>query len=376
MERSRAAVVATWLVLWTAIGFFFASEAAVRDFPGGGPRLAWTDALTINLSFYWLWSLFALPAVALSLRRPIHGGRRGRNLALHAGAGLALAITHLVAVELVFEAIRIWRGRTIPFGEGLAFSFRNNFHVDLLTYWAVVAVTHLRSYDRGNRERALVAASLREQLARAELGALRMQLHPHFLFNALNSVVAVVHRDPEQAEAMIVQLSRLLRRALETRDAAEVPLEREIEMVRNYLELAVLRHGDGLRYELDVPSALAEAMVPTFLLQPLAENAVVHGIEEAGEGGWITVRARQEGGGLRLEVENSVPAAPHGRGRPGGGVGLENVRARLRHLYGESATFTLDVDPGERALARIVLPYHETADRARRSDSPTEQGVA
>jgi hypothetical protein len=368
VARSRQATAAIWIVLWTAIGLFFASEAAVRDFPGGGPRLAWRDALTINLSFYWLWSLFAIPAVALSRRRPLHGEGRARHLALHVGAGLALAAAHLVAVELVFETIRLARGRPIPFAEGLAFSFRNNYHVDLLTYWAVVAITHLRSYDRGARERAVTAASLREQLVRAELGALRMQLHPHFLFNALNSVVAVLHRDPEQAEAMIVQLSRLLRRALETRDAAEVPLEREIELVRNYLELASLRHGDLLRCEIDVPAALAGAMVPTFLLQPLAENAVVHGIDESG--GWIVLHARQEGGHLELEIENSVPSAPRPHPRPGVGVGVENVRARLHHLYGESASFALDIAPGERALARIVLPYHETADRARRSDPP------
>jgi two-component system, LytTR family, sensor kinase len=376
VKRSRPLLVTAWLVLWTAIGLFFASEAAIRDFPGGGYQPPWREALTINLSYYWLWSLFALPAVALSRRTPIRGAHRARHFALHLVVGLAVAATHLLAAEAVFEAIRTGRGRDIPFADALAFSFRNNFHVNVLTYWAVVAMSHLRSYDRGYRERALVAAGLREQLARAELGALRMQLHPHFLFNALNSITAVLHRDPEQAESMIAQLSHLLRRALETRDTAEIALGREIDLVRNYLELAALRFGDRLRYELDVPTVLAEAMVPTFLLQPLAENAVVHGIESLGDRGTIVVRARQVESQLCLEIENDLPAAPQMARRSGGGVGVENVRARLRHLYGGEASFELDIEPGRRALARIVLPYRENADRGRRFGPSVDEEVA
>lgn len=362
MARSTATSVASWVGLWTAIGLFFASEAAVRDFPGGGQQMMWSDALTINLPYYWLWSLFALPAVTLSRRRPLNAKRVGPAVALHLSAGLAVAAAHLVSAELVFQAIRLGRGSSTSFGEAFAFSLRNNFHVNVLTYWAVVAVTHLRSYDRGAREREVVAAGLREQLVRAELGALRMQLHPHFLFNALNSITAMLHRDPEQAESMIAQLARLLRRALETRNTTEVPLSREVELTRNYLELALLRHGEQLRYEIDVPVSLGGAMVPTFLLQPLAENAVVHGVDGSEAGGWIVLRARQEGDRLHLEIENGVPVGRKEGLRTGAGVGLENVRARLRHLHGDAASFELDIEPGNRALARIVLPYREGVD--------------
>jgi two-component system LytT family sensor kinase len=372
-RRSRTLV---WLALWTGIGLFFASQAALSDALGQGWRIPWTDALLINLPFYWLWAIFALPALGAARRFAIEPPRRWRHLGIHLVLALALASAHLVAAEVVFELLRWLRGRQVAFVDGLGFSFRNNFHVDVLTYWAVVAMSHLRAYDRGVRERRLTEARLREQLVRAELGALRMQLHPHFLFNALNSITAVLHRDPEQAESMIVQLSRLLRRALETRDTAEVPLAREVEMLRNYFELASLRHGERLRWRIDVPPVLAGAMVPTFLLQPLVENAVVHGIESLPEAGSIAVRARQQGARLELEVENDAPAEASNGRRAGAGVGLENVRARLRHLYGDDASFELAVEPGASALARIVLPYREDVDLTRRTDSAPHRGMA
>lgn len=368
MTPSRLSRSLAWFAVWTAIGLFFASQAALSDVLGQGWRIPWTDALLINLPYYWLWALFALPALVAARRLPIEPPRRWRHLGVHVACGLLLAAAHLVVAELVFETLRQLRGREIAFLDGLGFSFRNNFHVNVLTYWAVVAMHHLRAYDRGYRERRLIEVRLREQLVRAELGALRMQLHPHFLFNALNSITAVLHRDPEQAETMIVQLSRLLRRALETRDTPEVPLAREIEMLRNYLELATLRHGDRLRWQIEVPQVLSSALVPTFLLQPLVENAVVHGIEGLPDAGSIAVRARQLGDRLEIEIENDVASAAAGSRRPGAGVGLENVRARLRHLYGATASFELTVRPGA-ALARIVLPYREDNDSTRRSDA-------
>ena len=376
MTSSRLTRTLLWLALWTGIGLFFASQAALSDVLGQGWRIPWTDALLINLPYYWLWALFALPALVAARRFPIENPRRLAHLAAHLAFGLLVAALHLVAAEGGFELVRQLRGREVTFETALRFSFRNNYHVNVLTYWAVVAMHHLRSYDRGYRERTLAAVRLREQLVRAELGALRMQLHPHFLFNALNSITAVLHRDAEQAETMIVQLSRLLRRALETRDTAEVTLAREIEMLRNYLELAALRHGDRLRWRIEVPPVLSSAMVPTFLLQPLVENAVVHGIEGLPDQGAIVVRGEQLADRLVIEIENDAPSTPAGGRRAGAGVGLENVRARLRHLYGEAASFELTVRPGDSALARIVLPFREEIDLTRRSDSALRQETA
>lgn len=352
------------LLLWSGLALFFASEAALRQFPARGPeRIPWFDALVINFTFYWLWAALSVGVLALSQRFPIRGERRWRNVATHIGVGIAVAALHLVVAELAFEAIRASRGAGISFVEGLSFSLRNNYHVNLLTYWAIVAVRHLRDYDQGLREKELVASRLREQLARAELDALRMQLHPHFLFNALHSISALVHADPARADVMLVRLSELLRRSLATRTENEVTIARELEFVRAYLELVAMRYGERLSAEIAVPASLLGALVPNGLLQPLVENAVVHGVEPHPDVCPVAIRARLEGGALVLEVENGLPEVAAEPSRGAAGIGLANVRARLEQLYEGGARFELTVEPGRRAVARVVLPFREAGTR-------------
>jgi hypothetical protein len=370
VSRATLRQALLWLLLWSGLALFFSTEAALRQFPSRQPaRIAWGDALLINFTFYWLWGGLALGVLALSRRYALRGERRWPNVALQVAAGLATAALHLVLAELVFEAIRIRRGTAVSFAEGLAFSFRNNFHVNLLTYWAVVAVRHLRDYDQGLREKELVASRLRERLARAELDALRAQLHPHFLFNALHSISALVHSDPARADAMLVRLSELLRRSLATRTENEIPLARELEFVRGYLELVAMRYGDRLAAEIAVPAALLGALVPNGVLQPLVENAVVHGVEPSDAVCRVAVRAELAGELLRLEVENGLPSPPAERSRGAAGIGLANVRARLEQLYDSSAGCELVLEPGQRALARIVLPFREIGARDGRNGS-------
>ena len=373
MHRIRLRQALLGLLLWSGLALFFATEAALRQFPARQPaRIAWADALLINFTFYWLWGALSIAVLGLSRRFPIRGENRFRNILIHVGLGIAVACLHLVGAELAFELIRIRRGAEIAFAEGLAFSFRNNFHVNLLTYWAIVAVRHLRDYDQGLREKELVASRLREQLARAELDALRMQLHPHFLFNALHSISALVHSDPGRADVMLVRLSELLRRSLQARTDNEITLARELEFVRGYLELVAMRYGDRLAAEIAVPASLLGALVPNGILQPLVENAVVHGVEPSSEVCRVLIRAELAGDELRLEVENGVPDEPTGPNRPprgAAGIGLANVRARLEQLFDRAATFTLEIERGRRALARIVLPFREVGARPRTVES-------
>jgi hypothetical protein len=348
------------LLLWSGLALFFATEAALRQFPARQPTaIAWSDALLINFTFYWLWGALSVGVLALSRRFPLRGERRWRHVALHVALGLAVASIHLLLAEMAFELIRVRRGASISFLEGLGFSFRNNFHVNLLTYWAIVAVRHLRDYDQGLREKELMASRLREQLVSAELAALRMQLHPHFLFNALHSISALVHDDPQRADVMLVRLSELLRRSLAARRDHEITLARELEFVRGYLELVEMRYGDRLRAEIAVPAALLGGLIPSGLLQPLVENAVVHGVEPSPESCVVAVRARLVDDRLQLEVENGLPERPAEPSRGAAGIGLENVRARLEQLYGDAASLALEIDPGRRAMARIVLPFRE-----------------
>jgi two-component system LytT family sensor kinase len=348
------------LLVWSALAIYFASEAAVREFPGQLPvQMPWRDALLINFTFYLIWGALSPLVLWLSRRYPIRGQERWRHVALHVGLGVVIAASHLLLTELPFELFRRIRGSDIAFGRALWYSFRNNYHINVLTYWAIVAVRHLRDYDQGLREKELVASRLREELTRAELGALRMQLHPHFLFNALHSISALVHTDPERADAMLVRLSGLLRRSLEKRTLSEIPLGQELDFVRGYLELAEMRHGDRLRAELQVPPVLLAALVPAFVVQPLVENAVVHGVEPSSKPCRIVVRARAVRDRLVLEVENDLALPSGSSHRRGSGIGLASVRARLDQLYQGLARVELELEPGRRATARVALPFRE-----------------
>jgi hypothetical protein len=353
-----------WLLLWGGLGLFFASEAAIRQWPGRDRAMPWSDALLVNIPFYLLWGVLALGVLRFAAAFPITGDRRRRVRAvlLHLAVGLAVAALHLVLAECVFELVRQYRGRDISFATGLAFSFRHNFPVNVVTYWSIVGVFHLVAYYRGLREKELVASRLEEQLARAELSALRMQLQPHFLFNALNSISELVYSDPAAADRMLVRLSDLLRRSLETTRQHEVPLEQELDFLQRYLEIERMRYPDRLQLQFFVDEFVLDAAVPTFLLQPLVENAVVHGVGRSRGPCRVSVRARREADELYLEVENDLPpgAAPGPARRPDReGVGLQNTRARLAQLYGDRGRLELELRPEGIALARVVLPFRE-----------------
>jgi len=359
--RSKPVRVLIWIALWTGLGLFFASEAAMRQFPGQQESLPWSDALLINIPFYLIWGILALGVVRLARLFPFAGTRRERikSTLLHLAAGFAVALLHIVLAETVFEAIRLWRGRPIPYSAAFVFSLRHNFHINLLTYWAIVAVLHLRDYDRGLREKELNESRLQEQLANAELAALRMQLQPHFLFNALHSISSLLYADPEAADRMLVRLSDLLRQSFETNGQQIVRLEQELDFVSRYLEIERMRYSDRLEVAVYVDPLLYDAAVPAFLLQPLVENAVVHGVGPSRGPCKVTVRAIRDAEELVLDVENDVPEPTRRRTKARSGVGLQNTRARLEQLYGAGARLDLELGADRQARTRVVLPFRE-----------------
>ena len=189
----------------------------------------------------------------------------------------------------------------------------------------------------------------------AELRALKAQLNPHFLFNALNSIRALISLDPPRAQALVTELAGLLRYAIGSSDAQLVPLERELQVTRGYLSLESARLEERLRVRIDVPDDCLRAPVPALLVQGLVENGIKHGVARLAEGGEIALSARMDAGQLRLEVTN--PTAPGSAPRaPGAGVGLQNARERLRLLFGNLASLELDeASPGV-LVARLRLP--------------------
>jgi len=207
---------------------------------------------------------------------------------------------------------------------------------------------------------------LEVRLSQAKLQALQMQLNPHFLFNTLHAISALMHQDVDAAERMLTRLSDLLRYALESTEAHEVPLKKEIEFLQRYLEIEQTRFGDRLQVRMEIDPAALDAQVPNLILQPLVENAIRHGIEPHAQAGLVELRARAENGTLELIVQDngkgSAKSAPAGFG-----LGLSNTRARLEQLYG--AEHRLEIGDAESGgfRVRICVPMKTPVAQARSS---------
>lgn len=312
--------------------------------------------------------LFVL-VIPLTLRFRVRRGRWRRPLLVHGLGALVFSALHTSWMALTRAAI-------FPLTElgrydyGLmAFRYPMEAFNDVVSYAWMVLVVHLLAGFVESRQEAVRTAQLEAQLERARLDILRMQIHPHFLFNTLNAISSHLYRDPAAADRMLARLADLLRLTLEQSDQC-VELEREADLVRLYLEMMALRFPDRLRFEIDVAPELGSAQVPSLILQPLVENAVEHAVRRSADPSTVIVRATREAELLSLEVldeggeEGAAARPPRGRR----GLGLETTRSRLGQLYGGEAT--LEIAPrhprGTRVTVRLPL-------RERRADehSPT-----
>ncbi len=333
---SRRTVAVLVFLVWTFVGLYFATQA--RSSPAFDIRISWSRALAINFTYYYLWGLFT-PAVVLLARRYRFDSRRWpASLAAHTAASVVLTSLQIVIAESIL-ALLFRDLRQGPLGHRIAFSFGVNFHSSLPTYWLILFVYYAFDYFMKYRDREVRALELEAQLSQASLQALKMQLNPHFLFNTLNSISSLMYCDVEAADAMLARLSEFLRMTLDQDLGHEIPLRREIEFVRRYLEIEQARFEERLAVTFDIESDALSARVPTLALQPLVENAIHHGIAPRPRGGAIAIRARRENGRLHLSVSDDGVGAD---GRPRERIGLANTRARLEKLYGgeQSLSFT------------------------------------
>ena len=235
--------------------------------------------------------------------------------------------------------------------------FLTNMDWTLMTYSAIVGLSHALAYYRESQARALNAVQLEAQLSEARLRTLQAELHPHFLFNTLHAISTLVHTNAELADRMISRLSDLLRLTFDRSGATRVPLQEELEFLQKYLEIEQTRFQDRLtvRYEID-PDTL-DAEVPRLILQPLVENAIQHGVAPRSGPGLVQIASRRQNGRLWLEVrDDGVGLSAGARARIRSGIGLANTRDRLDCLYGNS--HSLDFSDGAPGLAvRIEIPY-------------------
>jgi two-component system, LytTR family, sensor kinase len=235
----------------------------------------------------------------------------------------------------------------------------SNLTTHYLIYWGIIAVVHVHAYYRGERDRELRALHAEARLADARLQLLSMQLHPHFLFNTLNAVAELVHENPATAERMITGLSQLLRETLDSGGVDLVPLERELELTSRYLDIQRSRFGDRLSAHIERQGDVSRALVPIFILQPLVENSIKHGIGAHRFAGSVSIRARREADRLVMEVEDDGPGIDPTAIQAG--IGLSNTRERLRALYGDTHVFDVARSATGGACVRIVVPFQADA---------------
>lgn len=336
------------------------------------------DGTTLHFGQYlmedatrWLPWPFLVPLVLwLGRKIPLAGKRKALRVLAHIGTSVGVSVLHPALawflVNLTPGSWWAWRSGGLP-SAGWGLEQWGNlfvwfFHLNVLTYWAVLGVQYGLDYYRRYREREIESSRLETQLVRARLQALSAQIHPHFLFNTLHMISALVHHQPRVADSMITRLSELLRVSLDRTDKQEIPLREELNTLMNYVEIMKTRFEDRLEISLDIPAEVERALVPHFILQPLVENAIHHGIMPRGTNGKVRVSAERAGNNLILDVVDD------GRGFPGDpraliekGQGLRITKDRLRHLYGEKASLTASNGEGGGAHITLTIPFHEQA---------------
>jgi hypothetical protein len=349
--------ICTLVALAEASHYYFFPD--LDDFPNPDYGLgAGLRALGLSFALWYTWGLIGLFAFRLYRRFPLETHHWPKRLAVHAAAFLAFIALKIIVDYPIIRYLYCPRPEILTFPVFFSMGLRGPFFRYTVYYWALIGACHALDFYGKYREGELRAARLESGLARAHLQLLKTQLQPHWLFNTLNAISALVHVDVEAADRMLARLGDLLRLALEDFGVQEAPLARELEIARSYLEIEQARLGPRLHVEWDIAADLGDALVPTFLLQPLIENAVHHGIAPRSDPGRIEIRVRRHGTELHLEVSDDGPGLPVG-GSSKGGVGLANTRARLLHLYGPAQRLELSNGRHNGCIARVTLPFHE-----------------
>ncbi len=357
-QRHRAVRWGLLWLGWTLIGLFFTLQSLL-SYASQDYELRYVSTLVVQLSGWYAWGLLAPLVARMARHASFQSGQVGRSLRLHAGACLAVAPIQ-VALELMLRygaLLGLGRLSFAEVSEQLAASPQRiligSFDA-AATYAVLVGIYLAITYYRKFRQREVVASRLEAQLAQAELKHLRMQLHPHFLFNTLNSISALITEHPEAAERMVARLSELLRLTLNRASVPEVPLHEEVAFIERYLAIEQVRFPDRLRVTTNIAADTWDLLVPNLLLQPLVENAVKHGIAPNPDAGHIRISAVRTDGTLKLEVVDDGPGlgtSPHDEG-----IGLHHTRARLAQRYGTVHTIAFQDRPGGGLCVTITIP--------------------
>jgi len=367
MTQEQRTKRALFLGVWTSFGLFFSTQSYFHAQLYERP-MTWRNALLSNLPDWYIWAAFSLLIGLLFRRFPLEKGRLAASLAVHIPASLVIAWVSLaLAVSALFVFVIAPGDDHFQWWPVMRRNVAMSYHWWVLVYWAILGAYQGFEYHRKFRDREKRAIQLEAQLVQAQLQALKMQLHPHFLFNTLNSVSALLHHDPELADRMIARLGDFLRLTLDNSGAQEVTLQKELEFLKCYLEIERVRFQDRLTVSYDVAPETLDAMVPNLVWQPIVENAIRHAIAPRAGSGHIEVRAQRTGAKLQLQVKDDGPGLPSNQNPNGSsskGVGLANTRERLRQLYGTDQSLKLGNGSDRGLVVTLEIPFNLSANRA------------
>lgn len=343
-------------VVWLIPVFLSATTSYIFTHLTGSPVTFWS-VLVINLPIWYFWA-FATPVI-FKLGRMLRIGWpvSATAVLVHVLASIVAALLDVIAGVSVAALFGI-----APIGNDIVHRYLINFMSWLLTgaftYWAVLGAGYALEYDRKFRRQQLRSSELAAELARAQLAALRNQLHPHFLFNTLNTAVSLVRIDrADGAVSVLTSLSDILRQLLRNAPEQEITLREELAFLHAYVAIEKVRFPDRLTVEMQVCDDVMDALIPNLMLQPLVENAIRYGIGTRRAAGSITVIARRQDKRIVIQVSDDGPGLPN-EWVPGltGGVGLANTQARLQHMYGTQHEFVLGNRAGGGVEVTIIIP--------------------
>ena len=354
-ERRRWVTWALILLAWSvpAILFGVLSHARMVSLEQKSSLWIW---VADHLASWYTWAAFSPLIIWLGRKYRVDRAPRIRAIGVHLAAGLVVALIHSAIATFASVALH---------GEPLTMEHYTDVYIrwlawnspwSLVVYWIVLASTYAVDYYARARREELRSARLESEVAKAQLDALQRQLQPHFLFNTLNSIAVLTQKgDSAAANAVVGQLSELLRYALRTDGAAEVSLAEEMDFVRRYLEIERVRFGDRLSVTYEVHEEVLSARIPPFILQLLVENAINHGVAKKATPGHVGITAERANGLLRLQVEDDGIGLSQETGK-GPGLGIRNARERLGHLYGDRFRLELANRPEGGARASLEIP--------------------
>ena len=368
-RRNRRFWLETALIFaaWAVFGLLLANQSYIQA-ALGGRQMPWIVALRSGVLEAVLWAITTVAIFWLTRRFPLERGRVLRGIAVHLVAAVVVALARSGVMLLLSWYVSWIRPRTF------STQFWGTSSQNALFYALLLGIAHLVLYYRRYREREQAAVQLARGLTEARLQALKMQLQPHFLFNTLNAISALIPAEAKPARRMLARLGDLLRTTLEHEATQEVTLREELAFLQPYLEIEQARLEDRLTVVMKIAPETLDARVPHLILQPLVENAVRHGIAARIEPGRVEISASRglDNRFLQLEIADDGPGVDRVnevRGRRG--VGLTNIRSRLEQLYGREHRFTLENQTAGGVRVRITLPFRP----AEKAISRAEKGA-